>query len=518
MSGWEPELEELRAPHRELARRMGGEEKVAKHRAQGKLTVRERIDALLDPGSFHEIGALDRPRHLRRQRTRGRRDARELRDGPRTHRRPARGRGRRRLHGAGRRGRRVDLPEAGARGANGARAAAADRPPRRRLGRRRIGEVARDRAPLVRAVQPGLGARRGQPGHGSRRVVVPGLGRGAGRGAGRHQPLQRDGEGHVAAVRRGAARGRAARRDGRQGDARRQRDPHAQRRRRRRGRERTRGVRAGAPLPVISPAVGPRAAAPDRAHRRSRAARRRARDRDPAQPAHGLQGALDHRARRRHRFVVRARAFQRPLRGHGSRAPRRLAGRDPRQRPLLLRGRLDCERVGKGHALRGSRRDVPPPGRAPRRQSRLRDRNAGRARRDDPRRRTRARRGVPGVGAVVLGDPAQGLRRRRRRASGRVDALVPDGVAVGELGQPPTRRRHRGRVQGAARGRRRPAPRCAPRSRPSSASRQSPFRTAEAFLVEEIVDPRDTRPLLCEFANLAAPLRRPGPSAHGLRP
>jgi acetyl-CoA carboxylase carboxyltransferase component len=47
---------------------------------------------------------------------------------------------------------------------------------------------------------------------------------------------------------------------------------------------------------------------------------------------------------------------------------------------------------------------------------------------------------------------------------------------------------------------------------------RSPFRTAEAFLVEELIDPRDTRPLLCEFANLAAPLRRPGPTARGLRP
>jgi acetyl-CoA carboxylase carboxyltransferase component len=55
--GWKPELEEL-ARRNELAQRMGGEEKVAKHRAQGKLTVRERIDALLDPNSFHEIGAL----------------------------------------------------------------------------------------------------------------------------------------------------------------------------------------------------------------------------------------------------------------------------------------------------------------------------------------------------------------------------------------------------------------------------------------------------------------------------
>ncbi|MGH9307110.1 MAG: acyl-CoA carboxylase subunit beta [Acidimicrobiales bacterium] len=47
---------------------------------------------------------------------------------------------------------------------------------------------------------------------------------------------------------------------------------------------------------------------------------------------------------------------------------------------------------------------------------------------------------------------------------------------------------------------------------------RSPFRTAESFLVEEIIDPRHTRELLCEFANLAAPLRRPGPTSWGYRP
>ncbi len=47
---------------------------------------------------------------------------------------------------------------------------------------------------------------------------------------------------------------------------------------------------------------------------------------------------------------------------------------------------------------------------------------------------------------------------------------------------------------------------------------RSPFRTAETFWIEEIIDPRDTRPLLCEFANLAAPLRKPGPSSFGMRP
>src|SRR3989440_7059180 len=54
---WEPELRELR--HREeLARRMGGDERVARQHASGRLTVRERVDRLLDPSSFHETGAL----------------------------------------------------------------------------------------------------------------------------------------------------------------------------------------------------------------------------------------------------------------------------------------------------------------------------------------------------------------------------------------------------------------------------------------------------------------------------
>ncbi|MPY75973.1 MAG: methylmalonyl-CoA carboxyltransferase [Alphaproteobacteria bacterium] len=52
---WQKEIDDLRR-REALARRMGGEEKVARHHNQGKLTVRERIDALVDEGSFHEIG------------------------------------------------------------------------------------------------------------------------------------------------------------------------------------------------------------------------------------------------------------------------------------------------------------------------------------------------------------------------------------------------------------------------------------------------------------------------------
>ncbi|MGB7180838.1 MAG: carboxyl transferase domain-containing protein [Burkholderiaceae bacterium] len=47
---------------------------------------------------------------------------------------------------------------------------------------------------------------------------------------------------------------------------------------------------------------------------------------------------------------------------------------------------------------------------------------------------------------------------------------------------------------------------------------RSPLRTAETFWVEEIIDPRDTRRLLCEFADLAEPLRRPEVSQFGMRP
>jgi acetyl-CoA carboxylase carboxyltransferase component len=47
---------------------------------------------------------------------------------------------------------------------------------------------------------------------------------------------------------------------------------------------------------------------------------------------------------------------------------------------------------------------------------------------------------------------------------------------------------------------------------------RSPFRTAEAFAIEEIIDPRDTRKLLCEFAGLAEPLLTAGPRAYSLRP
>ena len=47
---------------------------------------------------------------------------------------------------------------------------------------------------------------------------------------------------------------------------------------------------------------------------------------------------------------------------------------------------------------------------------------------------------------------------------------------------------------------------------------RSPFRTAETFWIEEIIDARKTRPLLVEFVNLAAPARKTGKVAFTMRP
>ena len=53
----ETRLDEMRRRYAE-ARKGGGEERIEKQHKTGKLTARERIEALLDPGSFQELDAL----------------------------------------------------------------------------------------------------------------------------------------------------------------------------------------------------------------------------------------------------------------------------------------------------------------------------------------------------------------------------------------------------------------------------------------------------------------------------
>ncbi|MCC7363808.1 MAG: propionyl-CoA carboxylase [Dehalococcoidia bacterium] len=55
--GWEKAIEEIRR-RQELALHMGGPERVQQQHDAGRLTIRERVDLLVDPGSFLEVGGL----------------------------------------------------------------------------------------------------------------------------------------------------------------------------------------------------------------------------------------------------------------------------------------------------------------------------------------------------------------------------------------------------------------------------------------------------------------------------
>lgn len=54
---WKPEVDEI-AERRRWAERMGGPDAVRRQHDNGRLTIRERIDGLADPGSFREVGKL----------------------------------------------------------------------------------------------------------------------------------------------------------------------------------------------------------------------------------------------------------------------------------------------------------------------------------------------------------------------------------------------------------------------------------------------------------------------------
>ena len=56
-SEWEPPLGDLEDRQR-TARAMGGEEKLARQRAGGRLDARARVERLCDPGTFRELGTL----------------------------------------------------------------------------------------------------------------------------------------------------------------------------------------------------------------------------------------------------------------------------------------------------------------------------------------------------------------------------------------------------------------------------------------------------------------------------
>lgn len=57
LNGWGPALEEI-ARHKAAACAMGGAARLTRQASRGRLNARERLDALFDPGTFFEIGAL----------------------------------------------------------------------------------------------------------------------------------------------------------------------------------------------------------------------------------------------------------------------------------------------------------------------------------------------------------------------------------------------------------------------------------------------------------------------------
>src|SRR6056297_2153134 len=54
---WQPELDELRR-REAMTAEGGGPDKTERQHAAGRLTVRERIDKLVDEGTFHQVGTV----------------------------------------------------------------------------------------------------------------------------------------------------------------------------------------------------------------------------------------------------------------------------------------------------------------------------------------------------------------------------------------------------------------------------------------------------------------------------
>ena len=54
---WQDEINELNK-RLEMAHGMGGQEGIDRQHFNGKLTVRERVQAISDPGTFKELSAL----------------------------------------------------------------------------------------------------------------------------------------------------------------------------------------------------------------------------------------------------------------------------------------------------------------------------------------------------------------------------------------------------------------------------------------------------------------------------
>ena len=333
------------------------------------------------------------------------------------------------------------------------------------------------------------------------------LGRRARRGAAGGEPLLGDDQGNLGAVRRRPAGGRRADRPAASTKlrARRLGDPDALRRRRSRGRYRGRGLRVHAALPVLSAVVGVRVAAArprpttpsggtSPCSRRSRATAARSTRCGPIVEAVVDKGTFFEMGRMFGRGMITGLARLDGL-------PVAVMASDP----FFYARRMDGRCLRQDHPLRRPRRDLSPADRLSVRLPRLSDRAGGREGRDDPQGRARDGGGQPVERAVVHLHRAQRRSASPARSTSRRAAFrsaMPGCRRAGArcrwraASRPPTAPRSTPRPTATPRS---------PRSRSGCNILRSPFRTAETFWVEEIIDPRDTRPLLCDFARLAEP-------------
>ena len=379
--GWQHELDELTL-RQSQAQAMGGADKVRRQHDGGRLTIRERIDRLVDPGSLREIGSVagmatyDAQQNLQSLTPSNRISGRATIDG-----RPVI----------------VSGDDFTVRGGS----ADATIPEKTVIAERMANEL---RLPIIRIVEGSGGGGSVKTIETTGRANLPGglggscmrykymtdnLGTGAGGGpwprlrcrarcrAGRRQPLFHHDEIDLGHVRRRAACGGQDRRQAEpgQGQARRLGDPVRGRRHRRCRGHRGRSVRTGAALPVLPAVV--RATACRRAGRATiRADRREERlftivPRDRNQPYKMrplIQAVVD-----RDSFFEMTPHFGRPVITGLARLdglPVAIMAGDP----FHYGRRLDGGRLPEGRALCRSGRDVPPAGGASRRLPGLHDR------------------------------------------------------------------------------------------------------------------------------------------------
>ena len=57
---WQDEINEIER-RRAVAEQLGGEDAVRRQHDEGRLTIRERIDAVVDAGTFQEVGGWPAP-------------------------------------------------------------------------------------------------------------------------------------------------------------------------------------------------------------------------------------------------------------------------------------------------------------------------------------------------------------------------------------------------------------------------------------------------------------------------